>query len=244
MKNLNTHKIILAGTALAVLIAGLYIYTGEVSDTQGESGTTSGDTGKNSDNDSTPDKPSGKNDKSSAKVSRPKVKDLPIKNQPKVSSKKEATEVLKKNKPDLGLGVDDNLEVQGSTSDRKGNQYYHVTQTYKGIPVFGHNAVLEVEQGKAVVISGSWQDKIKVNTKPKYDAKQALTMAFNKLGMTQDPEFTLTSKATLVIIVSETKQHLAWSCNVSFKVPVLDAENIIVDAQNPEFLIRAPLVAN
>ncbi|NOQ36736.1 MAG: hypothetical protein GQ569_12720, partial [Methylococcaceae bacterium] len=73
-----------------------------------------------------------------------------------VENQQQAQSVVNEQKPQLGLGEQDSLDVKNQTADEQGNAYYQLEQTYKGLPVYGARAVLEIEKGQAVLISGSW----------------------------------------------------------------------------------------
>lgn len=184
---------------------------------------------------------SDKEDADASAAKPPELKEQEIDGQPSVTSKTQATEVLKQQKTKLGLGENDDLTISGNSADKHGNEYYHVTQTYKGIPVYGRNSTLEVENGKAVVINGSWDANINLDIKPKYDAKQAVKLGLEKSGVTAEPDFSFIDEPTLNIFISAKKPHLAWKAATNYKVPQIAPEVLFVDAHDPQILFRVPL---
>jgi len=162
---------------------------------------------------------------------------------PPVTNKRQAGEVIQRYKERLGLGNHDQLEIENSTRDEMNNEYYHLQQTYKGIPVFEAKTVLEIEQGHALSISGSWQTNIDVNVKPAYPVKQAVDMAFEKLAMTGVLNYEL-HNTQLIIYHSTVKPYLAWLVTIVYQDSNSDPELMIIDAQNLGIISRQPVRLN
>ncbi|WP_045858565.1 hypothetical protein [Teredinibacter purpureus] len=132
-----------------------------------------------------------------------------------------------------GLG----LNVVTDSRDNYGNSYYQLTQRINGVPVYGANAVLEVIQGDAESIYGAWQDEADIDVTPTFTAEQALIQAAENMGGTAEVNVKLTREPELVIYVSTQKTHLAWHVT-AFISPTTQEEVVIVDANEPQFLLR------
>lgn len=158
-----------------------------------------------------------------------------------VNNPQQAQTVVNEQKPQLGLGDQDALDVKGQTADEQGNAYYQLEQTYKGLPVYGARAVLEIENGQAVLISGSWQTGLNIDVNPAHEALDAVTQALRKeMSDEQVLRIELKSETLLMIYMTNSGAHLAWRVTVQYQEPVLAPEIMIVDAQTPEILFRQP----
>ena len=170
----------------------------------------------------------------------PAQREHELSDRPAVRSQQQAEAVVSANKPSLGLGDQDQLEIGAGSADEQGNAYYPLQQRHRGIPVYSARSVLEVENGQAVVISGSWQENIDVDITPTYDALTAVTIALKKIGMADDLALTLRGESQLIIYPATLRHHLAWLVDVQFIKPPLAAETMIVDAHDPEVIARMP----
>ncbi len=162
---------------------------------------------------------------------------------PPVTNKRQAAEVIQRHKERMGLADHDQLEIENSTRDEMNNEYYHLQQTYQGVPVFEAKTVLEIEQGHAISISGSWQTHIDIDVKPAYPVKQAVDMAFEKLAMTDVLNYEL-HNAQLIIYHTTVKPYLAWLVTIVYQDSNSDPELMIIDAQNPRIISRQPVRLN
>jgi Zn-dependent metalloprotease len=174
-----------------------------------------------------------------------KAKELPyveneIPERPVVTSQKQAEQVVKQQQNKLKLGQGSKLNINGSTKDKYGNEYYQLEQKYKGIPVWGAKSVLEIEQGKAVALTGTWLKNIELEITPKHTVQEALNIAFNDLGASETIEFDEIEGQELIVYMSNNDVHLAWYVDIYFKQTHRKPESILVDAHNPRFLLRLP----
>ena len=141
----------------------------------------------------------------------PTVRNHPIKETVEVVTAQQAADVVAREKGKLGLeGADDGLGIEGHTVDELGNEYYQVQQTYKGLPVFGASGVLEIEGGKVVVISGSWQPDIELDTNPGLDSRLAIHRALLASGESEPFSIEFVDTAGLVVVLAAGDTHLAW----------------------------------
>ncbi|NOQ36198.1 MAG: hypothetical protein GQ569_09925 [Methylococcaceae bacterium] len=158
-----------------------------------------------------------------------------------VDNQQQAQSVVNEQKPQLGLGEQDSLDVKNQTADEQGNAYYQLEQTYKGLPVYGARAVLEIEKGQAVLISGSWQTGLELEVEAKHEALEAVTLGLRKeMSDEQVLRIALKPESLLMIYMTNRGAHLAWRVVVQYQEPVHAPEIMIVDAQTPEVLFRQP----
>ncbi len=171
----------------------------------------------------------------------PQGEEVSIPSTPEISNQEEAQELVNQEVSKLQLGDGSKLLVGGHSSDENDNDYYHLNQTYKGIPVYGASAVLEIEQGKARELSGNWFKDIELDTQPSYSAKEALQKALIKLGVPTNRQVELIGNASLTILVTEDVAHLCWKMQAFLTNPDSKAEAFIVDAHEPQIILRRDL---
>lgn len=188
-----------------------------------------------------PDLSPGKESDVSLELQKIPIIEQPIPGTPVVTNEKQAEIIITGQKIKLGLGEQDELTVKGDTKDNHGNAYYQIQQKFKGIPIYGARSILEIEQGKAVVLSGKIVTEINVNTLPTHPPKEALLLALKKLGMPDDLQLKLTGDKELIVFVSTQNKHLAWHLTVNFEKPAIPSEIMFVDAHDPKILARMPL---
>jgi Zn-dependent metalloprotease len=167
----------------------------------------------------------------------PGNREVNISSRPQVANQEQAQEVVDDQARQAGLQSPSRLEVQGSSSDEYGNTYYQLKQTYHGIPVYGAKTILEVVDGHAEVLSGSWMEDIELEITPTYTAQQALLKAVEDLGASGELKAEITNDPQLVIYVSPQKASLAWAMETLILTST-DTEFVIVDASQPAFLLR------
>lgn len=168
------------------------------------------------------------------------VRYVEIETETQVSSSEQAQAVVDQQSAALGIELPAVLEVVDNTEDGLGNSYYQIDQFYEDIPVYGASALLEVQNNRADVLSGVWEDNIELNPEPTYSAEEALGMAAESLGSTQEPSLQILGQPALVVYVSNLGAHLAWH----MKARVFEGreyEELIVDAHDPDFLLRVSL---
>ncbi len=170
--------------------------------------------------------------------SLPAVTDVEIPDKPQVSNENDAQKVLSRQQEHLGLGAGSALEITSSSRDEYGNEYYHVEQRYKGLPVRGSQSNLEIEQGHAQVLSGVWVANIELNTEPTYSAAEALRQALDDQGVPADRELTFQGEPELLVFAANDKAHLCWRIQATLSNPVTAPEIYIVDAHQPMILLQ------
>ncbi|WP_428354295.1 hypothetical protein [Methyloprofundus sp.] len=172
----------------------------------------------------------------------PAVRDESIAEATPVDNTAEAQAVVTKKNTELGLGENSELTIASNSSDEYGNTYYHIGQYYKGTPVYGAASVLEVEQGKAIVISGSWVKNINLDIQPTFDAKTALRKALDVIGVPVNRVVKEFGNAELIVFPNNRGAKLCWLMQATLTNPSSNAEIFIVDANVPEILIRTEAI--
>ena len=163
-----------------------------------------------------------------------------IEGNPAVSDEAQAQDVVNQQSAQTGLPEPGSLEVAGHTEDEYGNTYYQIQQHYKGIPVYGANALLDVVQGNAEELYGSWQSEINLEVNPTYQPAEALTMAAQERGGTGIVVASIVNSPRLVVFVSTLKPHLAWEMTaVVFEGG--EIEMLIIDAHSPSILLSSAI---
>lgn len=157
-----------------------------------------------------------------------------------VSSQEQAQDLVDQQSEALGIAQPSALTVIDNTEDGLGNSYYQIDQYYAEIPVYGANALLEVSNNQAAALSGIWEENIELNPEPTYSAEEALAIAANNLGSTQETALQFLGPPTLVVYISNLNAHLAWHMKAKLFAQG-EYEEIIVDAHNPDFLLQVSL---
>jgi Zn-dependent metalloprotease len=167
---------------------------------------------------------------------------MPLKDTAVVADAQQAASVVDAQKTNLGLGQNDRLPITGNTADDRGNAYYQIQQIYKGIPVFGATGVLEVENGQAVAVSGSWVPDITLDTGPAITAERAVRRAATGADEGTTAGITFRTPAELVVFATADGLRLAWRGSVT----VTDwagkpfAGGVFVDAHDGTLLLKIP----
>ena len=159
-----------------------------------------------------------------------------------VKNKNQALAVIQEKQQQLDLGQGSTLVIASDTSDELGNSYYQLEQNYKGIPIYGAKSVLEVENGEAVLISGSWLKNIALDIIRTSTAKIALRKALDLIKVPANREVKEFGESTLIVFPSDQGAKLCWLIQAMLSNPESDAEFFIVDAHTPEILLRAAAV--
>jgi Zn-dependent metalloprotease len=168
----------------------------------------------------------------------PKNTHLNIPGSPSIATSEQAKVVANKQAKEAGLSEGSVLDVQNKSSDEYGNTYYEFQQKYKGVPVYGAKALLEVSQGNAEILSGTWKTNLDVNVSPPYQALPALLKAKEGLNSTSPTTAEIDGPLKKVIFISNQDAHLAWEMSVRI-LGFDELEAVIIDAHNPQFLLRA-----
>ena len=165
-----------------------------------------------------------------------------LKDAVEVADAQQAAALVADQRPQLGLGQDDALPLNGTTADERGNAYYQIQQTYKGIPVFGATGVLEIESGKAVAVTGGWVPEISMGVEPSIDADAALRRAVAGSDASATPVVNLRSPAELVVFMMTDGPHLAWHASVAVPdwLGQTFAGQLFVDANDGALLLKIP----
>ena len=170
--------------------------------------------------------------------SLPAVSDIAIAGHPQVGNASEARKVLDQQQEILGLGEGSVLEIASSSRDDYGNDYYQVEQRYKGIPIRGSRANLEVEQGRAQVLSGVWIKNLQLDTEPTYDAATALRQALDDRGVPAERNITLQGEPELLVFIGGRQAYLCWRMRATLSNPDTAPEDYLVDAHQPKILLQ------
>lgn len=170
----------------------------------------------------------------------PAVREVPIAGQPSVTDQQQAQDLL--DQQELGLGPDSQLQVHNSTSDDYGNSYYQVEQTYKGLPVFGSQALLEVEHGVAQVLNGVWVEQIELDIEPDHPPAEALRLALDRRGVPAEREVSVLGEPRLLVFVTDRGPTLSWRLIATLSTPESTAERYLVDAHNPVIYLQEPVL--
>lgn len=166
----------------------------------------------------------------------PAVREVPISGAPEVSSPEQAQDVV--DEQELGLGPDSQLVVGDATSDDYGNRYYQLEQRYKGLPVFGAQALLEVAQGQAQVLNGAWVEQIELDTDPTHSAAEALRLALDQRGVPPERTVSELGTATLLVFVTDQGPTLSWRVTASLVNPDSAPQRYLVDAHDPVIYLQ------
>ncbi|SFM63251.1 hypothetical protein [Marinobacter zhejiangensis] len=170
----------------------------------------------------------------------PPVREVPMDDGTEVSSPEQAQQVV--DEQDLNLGPDSELQVSGSTSDDYGYSYYQLEQRYKGIPVFGSQALLEVSEGQAQLLNGVWFEQIDLNTEPTHSAEEALRLALDHRGVPAERTISVLGTPALLVYVTEQGATLSWRVIASLSNPEAEPQRYLVDAHNPTIYLQEPVL--
>jgi Zn-dependent metalloprotease len=78
----------------------------------------------------------------------------------------------------LGLDEDHGFRIQGTSRDAQGHAHVRIQQTYRGIPVWGGNAILHADaEGRELPMTDALKRGIRVDTQPRLGASEALATA-------------------------------------------------------------------
>ncbi|SDX32649.1 hypothetical protein [Marinobacter mobilis] len=186
-----------------------------------------------------PDLPAPDEDKPVTTVPQaqpPTVREVPIDDAPAVSNPEQAQDVV--DELDLGLGPDSELVVGDATSDDYGNSYYQLEQRYKGLPVFGAQALLEVAHGQAQVLNGAWIEQIELDIEPTHSANEALRLALDRRGVPAERTVAELGTPTLLVFVTDLGPTLSWRVTASLNNPDSAPQRYLVDAHDPVIYLQ------
>lgn len=166
----------------------------------------------------------------------PAVQDVSLQQRPAVTGEAQAQQVLDDQAVQLGLSEGSRLVMASHSDDGFGNIYYHSQQFYRGIPVVGARANLEVRAGRAEALSGIWMPELTLNSEPTYRAEVAFRQALDQRGVPGDRPVHLLDDGELVIYLSEQGAHLCWQLRALLLEPETMPRLYLVDAHEPRIL--------
>ncbi len=222
--------------AALILVLAAAVYWQQTSDQPADGGaTTSTDSAKPA------DPPAAQESKPVATTPQgqlPPLRDVPIEGQPEVANPQQAQDLV--DQQALNLGPDASLRVSTSTADDYGTTYYQLEQTYKGIQVFGAQALLEVTDGHAERLSGAWQEALELDIEPRYPAAEALRLALSQRGVPAERTVTALTEPSLVVFVTDQGPSLCWRITATLSHPPSMPERYLVDAHTPTIYHQEP----
>ena len=136
------------------------------------------------------------------------------------------------------IGPDDALVPAGREKTLGTGTITRTRQEHKGIPVFAADVVVTVREGRIVDIRGHPAPDVRLEaTSPDHDYPATVALAAERLSR----EITAEDEGTLVIFAVEGGYRLAWLGAV-----VIDRarDQVVLDAENGEVLLRTPLVVH
>lgn len=105
------------------------------------------------------------------------------------------------------------LQLKGIGTDRRGNRHVRFQQLYKGLPVFGGELIVHMDNGNAIRgVNSKFAPKINLPSEPTVssdDAKQKV------LKHAPDNKEVTGLEPTLLVLVHEDKPYLAWHITVA-----------------------------
>lgn len=232
------RKAITATILIAIALAGLWWWLSSTPDhEEAPAEPTSANDGK------APDLPNPDQDKPIEPLplgQLPAVRDIPVEGQPAVTNQQQAQDVI--DQQELGLGEDSRLQVSHSTTDEYGNSYYEAEQTYKGLPVFGSRALLEIEHGTAQVLNGIWVEQIELDIEPDHTAAEALRLALDHRGVPGERTVSVLGEPQLLVFVTDQGPTLCWRLTATLSEPDTNPERYLVDAHSPVIYLQEPVL--
>ena len=139
---------------------------------------------------------------------------------------------------------DEEMRYKSYRTDQRGNTHVKFQQTFEGLPVFGRELIVHLDQAGAVRgTNGRLTPDIKLPTKPTISAKKAIKAALkNNEQNRPDP---IRPEATLLVYIDqEGVAHLAWQLTLLGKDTALDGSETparweyFVDAQSGKIIWR------
>lgn len=164
---------------------------------------------------------------------------ISLDSKPSVRDIAEAETVLEQYGPELGLSIPNKLKVIDSSTDEFGNTYYQIEQRYQGVRIYGARALLTAAGGQGEELLGAWVKDIDISIEPSKSALESLTVAAAALGGTSAIAPDIIGEPELVIYVSNVAVHLAWAM-LAVVYEGGELEELVVDANEPIFLLRTP----
>lgn len=130
------------------------------------------------------------------------------------------------------IGPNDSLEELGSDRPLGGASVIKLQQTHRGIPVYGAETILTLEDEKLKTIHGKTASDIDMDVVPSLTAEEAFQKASEQLG----EDFSLFDQGKLVIYKTPNDYVLSWYGNVEMHNGLY--ETMIVNSHNAEILLR------
>ncbi|QRO00794.1 M4 family metallopeptidase [Archangium violaceum] len=141
---------------------------------------------------------------------------------------------LKAQRPDFLVGAGE-LSTRRMLKDQRGQSHERVTQTFKGVPVFGAQAILHLgSDGSVESITDRLARNLRVSTTPKLRAEEATRIALGRasgaVGLVGTP------KSDLVILPEDGSARLTY--HVQLETLTADGQpsrpNLFIDAETGE----------
>lgn len=170
----------------------------------------------------------------------PSVRDVVLTPQP-VNGPEQAQQALEDAQAQIGLGDGSQLALTGQSDDGYGTTYYHSQQTYRGLRVIGATANLEVREGRAETLSGTWVKDIDLEIDPRHTALEAFRKSLADRGVPPEREVDLLGASELLVFISQQRAHLAWRLQARFRAPTTLPRLYVVDAHDPAILHEQPV---
>ncbi|MCY1076706.1 M4 family metallopeptidase [Archangium lansingense] len=151
-----------------------------------------------------------------------------------VMSESRGLQQLKAQRPDFFRGAGD-VSLKRALRDERGLSHERVSQSLRGVPVFGAQAILHLNaDGSVASITDRLTRDLKVDTTPKLRAEEATQLAIAQVGGAST--LTGTPKADLQILPENGGAHLTWRVQLeSVKADGSPSQpNLFIDAHTGE----------
>ncbi len=145
----------------------------------------------------------------------------------------------------IQAGPGDDLSLRTSKLDEQGNTFYKFTQTFRGVPVFGREVVVQTSAaGEVAAVTGEFQPALQVDTTPALDAPQAMEQALDALPNRVGEAKIVQSPELNVYVDGQDKAHLTWKATVEYTSSTegYRVEEIFVDAHSGTLVERLPRI--
>ena len=140
----------------------------------------------------------------------------------------------------LGAGPDDNLNIVSSQRDERGNAIYKYQQTYKDVPIFGRELVVQISPNNELnLVAGQFEPSVNLSTVPRLSGNNAISTAIAGFATAPTTAPVVLEKPTLMVYTDEnTKPVLAWKASIEYTTQSTgyNREHIIIDANTGKAL--------
>jgi vibriolysin len=139
-----------------------------------------------------------------------------------------------------GLSLDDTLKVKSTEGSPEGKLYHRMTQSYKGIPVWGDNVTVQTDaKGNVEALLGGTVSMPSLDVANPRDARSVIPLALNaELSARSTPVLGYRNEPSLVIYAArEHTPTLAWDARVTYThAGQYHDERVFVDARTGNML--------